>query len=149
MRILSNKYFIVSLKIVATISALISIAFGLLLLFPLTMNYSVRANFSFMFLSLFFIISGGAYIYNTYYNPQLSRNNCIRIALIGIISLMLSIAVFPYNIFTIPDRSQQESLEEQRVEKQLKQEEESYKNFEKMLERNPNSIKRQDIKGIL
>ena len=143
----SKKYLLKTGKIITTISSIISILFGLFLLLPIMMNYSLRANISFLLLSLFFIVNGSLYIHYKYFTYQLSNYTYIRITLITVIFVMLSIAIFPFSIFESVDKSSQIMIEEQRVEEQFLQEMETSQQLESSLNNNDNDD-RKDIKQV-
>lgn len=143
----SKKYLLKTGKIITTISSIISILFGLFLLLPIMMNYSLRANISFLLLSLFFIVNGSLYIHYKYFTYQVSNYTYIRITLITVIFVMLSIAIFPFSIFESVDKSSQIMIEEQRVEEQFLQEMETSQQLESSLNDNDNDD-RKDIKQV-
>lgn len=143
----SKKYLLKTGKIITTISSIISILFGLFLLLPIIMNYSLRANISFLLLSLFFIVNGSLYIHYKYFTHQVSNGTYIRITLITVIFVILSIAIFPFSIFESVDKSSQIMIEEQRVEEQFLQEVETSQQLESSLNDNDN-YDREDIKRV-
>lgn len=143
----SKKYLLKTGKIITTISSIISILFGLFLLLPIIMNYSLRANISFLLLSLFFIVNGSLYIHYKYFTHKVSNYTYIMITLITVIFVMLSIAIFPFSIFESVDKSSQIMIEEQRVEEQFLQEVETSQQLESSLNNNDNDD-RKDIKQV-
>ena len=142
-----KKYLLKTGKIITTISSIISILFGLFLLLPIMMNYSLRANISFLLLSLFFIVNGSLYIHYKYFTHQVSNDTYIRITLITVVFVLLSIAIFPFSIFESVDKSSQIMIEEQRVEEQFLQEVETSQQLESSLNNNDNDD-RKDIKQV-
>lgn len=143
----SKKYLLKTGKIITTISSIISILFGLFLLLPIMMNYSLRANISFLLLSLFFIVNGSLYIHYKYFTHQVSNYTYFRITLITVVFVLLSIAIFPFSIFKSVDKSSQIMIEEQRVEEQFLQEIETSQQLESSLNNNDNDD-RKDIKQV-